>query len=114
MSEASAMHSDAGRDAVGDDAQRQRGLLRLRRLRHALDPGELVVVLVADHGGVRAPEDPVGGGAGGSRPWPPAQREQELGPWSSCRASLPSPPQSTPWISFVCTIDLSVLLVVLS
>jgi len=48
------------RDAVGDHTQRQRGLLwRRRRPRHAFDPRELVVVLVADHGGVRAPEDPV-------------------------------------------------------
>jgi hypothetical protein len=44
------------RDAIGDHAHRHRRLLWRRRC--APEPGERVVVLVADHGGARTPEDP--------------------------------------------------------
>ena len=46
------------RDVVGDDAQRQAGLVG-GRPDHAAHPGGLVVVLVADDGGAGVPEDPV-------------------------------------------------------
>ena len=48
------------RDVAGDDAQRQRCLVGGRsRLHHAAHPGELVVVLVADHCAGGVPEDAV-------------------------------------------------------